>query len=334
MRYTTIIDFRELPSWQNPNARQLYLYLTLARSYQTTTLCAKDTVATSLRRLANDVGITLSACRYALESLQLDGLVTVAQSAAQPTAQGTAQNATQRTARTATHFTTHIRVLSANELQGGYDTRSDTPSDTPNGTSYAQPTAQATAQDATHTLNKEITELKENLNHTHTSEDELYFLLEEKLEEISQAVGRSSQETGELLQMFIKTCSVTQTKHKGFEDIARHCVSWINKQPKKRAAREPKKSDTQIRQEQQQLNEERAAESLTLYEHKVKQLMAKIPTPTNQSLRDFCEMLVKANEQGSIEKAKKFFGPPAWQFLEDSAKSIRMSVSTLLEMVP
>lgn len=334
MRYTTIIDFRELPSWQNPNARQLYLYLTLARSYQATTLCAKDTVATSLRRLASDVGITLSACRYALESLQLDGLVTVAQSTAQTATQGTAQNATQRTARTATHFTTHITVVNFSEIQGGYDTASDTSSDTANGTSYAQPTAQPTAQVAAHTLNKEITEIKENLNHTHTSEEELYFLLEEKIGDISEAVGRSEQDTGELLQMFIKTCSVTQTKHKGFEDIARHCVSWINKQPKKRAPREPKKSDTQIRQEQQQLNAERAEEERNVRERRVRQLMAKIPAPTNQSLRDFCEMLIKTKDYGSIETAKKSFGPAAWQYMEDSAKSIRMSVTALLDMVP
>ena len=72
MRYTTIIDIRELPLYRNPAARQLYLHMVLAAGYHESDM---DQVAISIRGLASQTGLTISATRHALAVLVKAGLV-------------------------------------------------------------------------------------------------------------------------------------------------------------------------------------------------------------------------------------------------------------------
>ena len=72
MRYTTIIDIRELPLYRNPAARQLYLHMVLAAGYHESDM---DQVAISIRGLASQTGLTISATRHALAVLVKVGLV-------------------------------------------------------------------------------------------------------------------------------------------------------------------------------------------------------------------------------------------------------------------
>lgn len=72
MRYTTIVDIRELPLYHNPSARQLYLHLVLVSGYHDSDL---DRVAVSVRGLASQTGLTISAVRHALAVLAKVGLV-------------------------------------------------------------------------------------------------------------------------------------------------------------------------------------------------------------------------------------------------------------------
>lgn len=68
MRYTTLIDIREYPEvYRNHNVRLLYLHLVLACGYHDHD---RDLVRCSLRNLANQTGLTVSAVRHALDVLR------------------------------------------------------------------------------------------------------------------------------------------------------------------------------------------------------------------------------------------------------------------------
>lgn len=68
MRYTTIIDISEIGDlYRNINCRLLYLHLCLKAGYHD---ADRDLIDLSIRRLANETGLTVSATRHALSQLQ------------------------------------------------------------------------------------------------------------------------------------------------------------------------------------------------------------------------------------------------------------------------
>lgn len=73
MRYTTIIDIRDSSVYRSMNARLVYLHLSLAAGYHDSD---RDLVDVSLRRLAADIGVTLSTLRAALKALEKCRLIT------------------------------------------------------------------------------------------------------------------------------------------------------------------------------------------------------------------------------------------------------------------
>lgn len=74
MRYTTVIDISEFPQiYRNMNARVLYLHMALKSGYHD---ADRDLLEISIRRLAMDAGLTVSATRHALATLEKDKLVT------------------------------------------------------------------------------------------------------------------------------------------------------------------------------------------------------------------------------------------------------------------
>lgn len=67
MRYTTLIDIRDIPEvYRNQNVRLLYLQLVLMAGYHD---ADRDIVRCSLRSLADQTGLTLSATRHAIDVL-------------------------------------------------------------------------------------------------------------------------------------------------------------------------------------------------------------------------------------------------------------------------
>lgn len=67
MRYTTLIDISQARQlYSNHNVRLVYLHMVLKAGYHDND---KDIVVTSVRRLADEVGITVSATRHALKQL-------------------------------------------------------------------------------------------------------------------------------------------------------------------------------------------------------------------------------------------------------------------------
>lgn len=73
MRYTTLIDISELPDvYRNKNARLLYMHIVLKSGYHDHD---RDILDKSLRILAAEVGLTLSAIRHAVAQLEAAGLL-------------------------------------------------------------------------------------------------------------------------------------------------------------------------------------------------------------------------------------------------------------------
>lgn len=73
MRYTTVIDIIEVPSvWRSMNARQLYFFMALRAGWHNED---RDIVRTSIRTLAADCGLTVSATRCALSLLEKHKLI-------------------------------------------------------------------------------------------------------------------------------------------------------------------------------------------------------------------------------------------------------------------
>lgn len=73
MRYTTIIDVRNLSWYRNPSARLVYIHLVMTAGWHDDD---RDIARISYRRLAIEVGLTLSATRHALHQLTTTGMIT------------------------------------------------------------------------------------------------------------------------------------------------------------------------------------------------------------------------------------------------------------------
>lgn len=71
MKFATIYDLRDLPCWRNHNIVVVYYYTCVAANYKTHMLTK------SLRRMANEIGVSLSALRHALRVLSAAGLIEV-----------------------------------------------------------------------------------------------------------------------------------------------------------------------------------------------------------------------------------------------------------------
>lgn len=73
MRYTTVIDISEFRTlYRNPSVRLVYFHLCLKAGYHDND---RDVCSLSIRSLAADVGLTVSAIRHALHVLESSGLI-------------------------------------------------------------------------------------------------------------------------------------------------------------------------------------------------------------------------------------------------------------------
>lgn len=74
MRYTTLIDISEYPQlYRSSSVRLVYLHLVLKSGYHDDD---RDLCAVSIRRLANDCGLTVAATRHALGLLEKAAMIT------------------------------------------------------------------------------------------------------------------------------------------------------------------------------------------------------------------------------------------------------------------
>lgn len=118
-KYIVISDISKYNSYQNINARLLYLHI--ACHMDTSTY----TYVRSVRSLASDLNMTVGTVRNALRQLEMDGLVTT-----QVATHKCTQYATHRTAQQ----TTHLHIVTIKDLETPNETPNDTPNNTPNDT--------------------------------------------------------------------------------------------------------------------------------------------------------------------------------------------------------
>ena len=107
-KYLTILDISQADCYNNINARLLYLHLACRMDIST------NNYQVSIRRLAVESGMSVSAVRNALRALERDALIST----------------THPTTQVATQGATHIHLVRFNELRSPNDTQSDTPNDT------------------------------------------------------------------------------------------------------------------------------------------------------------------------------------------------------------
>lgn len=118
-KYIVISDISKYPCYKNINARLLYLHIACHLDTRT------YTYSHSIRMLAEDTGLSLSAVRHALSQLLADGLLKTT-----VTVPTTTQHATHKRAQP----TTHLHLVTIKDLQHANDTQSDTPNDTESDT--------------------------------------------------------------------------------------------------------------------------------------------------------------------------------------------------------
>lgn len=94
-KFIIIQDMRHMKSYKNVNARLLYMHMAMGCDIST------YEYKSSLRKLSDELGITVDTVRYALKQLARDGLVTP-----QSTPQITPQSTPQTTPQTTPHLTT------------------------------------------------------------------------------------------------------------------------------------------------------------------------------------------------------------------------------------
>lgn len=123
-KFIIMQDMRSMPSYGNVNARLVYMHVAMGVDVST------YTYATSLRRLAMELGMTVDTVRHALKVLDRDGLVTP-QRTPQAAPQGTPQATPQRTP--------HLTILKINKNGTPNGTPNTTPNTTENPTENTTP---------------------------------------------------------------------------------------------------------------------------------------------------------------------------------------------------
>lgn len=204
MRYTKIVDIRDLDIYKNPNIRLVYLHLCLMADSRTNEV-------TLSRSLACDrIGCTPAAYRHALEQLVKCNLIEYVK---QPNNSLTND---QDTTKGAAKSTTKIRLLFTNKLEPTYNQANDQVSN--------QASNQASNQESDHKIN-----IKEKLKQK--------FSLSAHAREVifanSEAVGVYCKLNQEQAQAYcVAFVAAMERKHKSWtddDDLIAHLLDWSYK---------------------------------------------------------------------------------------------------------
>lgn len=127
-KFIIIQDMRSLPCYKNVNARLLYVHVAMGCDIST------YTYATSLRRLAAELDMTVDTIRHAIKVLERDGLIDV-----EKAPRCAPQCAPQGTPHTTPHPTPHLTILKIRKNGTPNGTPNITPNTTPNTTPNPTP---------------------------------------------------------------------------------------------------------------------------------------------------------------------------------------------------
>lgn len=220
-KFIIMQDMRALPSYKNVNARLIYMHVAMSCDVAT------YTYATSIRKLAAELDMTVDAIRHGLKILERDGLITP-QRAPQRAPQGAPQGTPQRAP--------HLTVLRINKN----GTTNGTPNPTPNPT--GNPTGNPTDNPDNNNNNNKIK--NKTLSHTHVREraGELGKILKEVFR-MDEKVAASAA------ARFLDRQAIKGKKWENPEDLKAHLVSWVEKRLKnpERIDARPTRSDHEAR---------------------------------------------------------------------------------------
>lgn len=215
-KYLTILDISQADCYKNINARLLYLHLACRMDIQT------NNYQVSIRRLALESGMSISAVRHALQALERDDLIV------------TTQVATQ----VSTQVATQVHLVRYNELRTINDTGSDTQSDT---------------QSDTHKNNKN----KKSFTLTNARES-----VKGWVALVAGELRLGADPTANLCDDFLRRMELKGKEWESESDCLAHLLSWCEKAiPRNGMGTTPRKSIRQADEESRQAEYERAREA-------------------------------------------------------------------------
>ena len=222
-----------MPCYKNVNARLLYIHAAMGCDIST------YTYATSLRRLAMELDMTVDTVRHAIKVLERDGLLDV-EIAPQPTPQTSPHRTPQRTPQR----TPHITILKIK--------KNGTPNGTPNTTQ--NPTQNPTENPTENPTVKNKLNNKTTKKPTHTHDARVKEILKKTAQE---TLDLGSDEVAMLVEKFLQRQDLKGKTWEDDADMVSHCVSWIEKRlPRPGTKLRTRTSDHDARMEEYQRTEE------------------------------------------------------------------------------
>lgn len=220
-KFIIIQDMRSLPCYRNVNARLLYMHVAMGCDIST------YTYATSLRRLAMDLDMTVDAIRHALKVLIRDGLL-AAETAPQGAPHGAPHGAPQSAPQRAPHLTI-LKII-----------KNGTPNGTPNTTPNTIPNTTPSTTEDTTDKNIKYINIEKILTHaSHVREWKNLLMKEFSLDETA---------ANKAFEAFFSRQRLKGKVWQNEGDALAHLIAWVEKRlPRQKAVPKSGTSDHDAR---------------------------------------------------------------------------------------
>ena len=278
LKYVTIPDIRRYPSYNNINARILYLHVALSMDI------ASRTYAHSWRQLSQELGIPLQQLRTALAQLEKDGLI-----ATQQVTQQVTYGVTQRV----THKVTQISIMNINELNEATNEATNLPTNSQTNSQTNSPT----------NSDKNNINIPNRLKAPLTDTRVTWAVMGEKL---ATVLHLETQQGEQLVADFRQRQLLKKKSWIDEGDLLSHLVSWSEKHLvlAKKSAGTCTRTDSQARQEEYARAKE--AEAAKTEQEKDFEELEKVKRWYNQRLAEGDEEAAKEMRKAWIELRDKY----------------------------
>lgn len=229
-KYITIPDIRDLPSYQNVNARLLYLHCSMAMEVKSRTYIR------SVRQLAADLDMSPRQVRTALDALERDGLIKT---------ESVTHMVTRMLTHMVTQMVTQITIMSVSDLSTEASTEADTDADTHADT------------DADTLKNN-----KNNINHESSPLTSARVAWADMRGMLRKALDLDAATAAATVDLFKERQDMKGKIWKDEGDLKAHLIAWAEKRiaslPRQQKA--ARQTDAQAREAERQRAQEAAAE--------------------------------------------------------------------------
>lgn len=255
-KYITIPDIRSFPSYNNINARLLYLHVASGMDVNT------RNYAHSWRQLSDELCMPLQQLRTALKQLERDGLVVT-------------QNVTQRVTYGLTHKVTHkvteIHILSINELDEATNEATNSPTNSPTN-------SQSNSQS-----NSENNNINNKIIKSSTLTD-ARACWPKMVEDLKNTLHLGEQDAAQIVEDFRARQRLKSKTWESEGDLLAHVIAWAEKRmpPVPRARANTRADDAKAREDERRRTEEEVAsrsaeETARLEIARLKRIKATVP---------------------------------------------------------